>query len=260
MKINKKNYKINGYIKIKNFLPKSLLLKIKTELSDIIFGVAKHLLIKVEKNDFDYLINNILPKIYNKDKTKGAYIFDVASRLNVFRDLTNYSKTIKTISTLLEIPSSKILSAKFSLFLFTKYHKKNSIGWHQESGYYSDPKFKEYQYLDKNNSMFTWIPITNTWSGNGALVLLSKSHNEKNILHNKNLFKNRYEVSPNTRGELYISNFKLLKKKYKEIEISSKSGDIIFVNSNILHKSGKNFTDKTRVGVIMRFGKESEIN
>ena len=42
MKINKKNYKINGYIKIKNFLPKSLLLKIKTELSDIIFGVAKH--------------------------------------------------------------------------------------------------------------------------------------------------------------------------------------------------------------------------
>ena len=67
MKINKKNYKINGYIKIKNFLPKSLLLKIKTELSDIISGVAKHLLIKVEKNDFDYLINNILPKIYNKD-------------------------------------------------------------------------------------------------------------------------------------------------------------------------------------------------
>ena len=75
----------------------------------------------------------------------------------------------------------------------------------------------------------------------------------------QNLFKNRYEVSPNTRGELYISNFKLLKKKYKEIEISSKSGDIIFVNSNILHKSGKNFTDKTRVGVIMRFGKKSEI-
>ena len=260
MKMNKKKYEIDGYIKLRNFLPKFLILKIKKELSEIIMEVAKNMSLKLKKRDFNYLINEILPKIYKKDKKKGAYIFDVASRLNIFRDLTNYKQTIEIISKILEIPSNKIISAKFSLFLFTKYHKKHSIGWHQESGYYSDPNFKDFQYIDKNQSLFTWIPITDTWLGNGVLEILNKSHNERNLIHNKNFFQNRYELSFNKRGELYINNFNFLKKKYKERVISSKNGDIIIVNSNTLHKSGKNITNKTRIGVIMRFGNKYKLS
>lgn len=253
---NKEKYDLDGYIKLKNFLPKFFISKIKKELSDIIIEVSNDMSISYNKKEFNYLINETLPKIYKKNKSKGAYIFDVASRLNIFRDLTNYKKTINVISKILKLPSSKIISAKFSLFLFTKHHKSHSIGWHQESGYYSDPNFKEFQYLDKEKSLFTWIPITDTWLGNGALEVLHKSHNEKNIIHNQNPFKDRYKLNPNKRGELYINNLNLLKKKYKEKVIPSKSGDVIIVNSNTLHKSGKNITNKTRVGVIMRFGEK----
>jgi ectoine hydroxylase-related dioxygenase (phytanoyl-CoA dioxygenase family) len=254
MILNKKKYFDDGYLKIKNFIPNSIIFEIKEELSNIIMETAKSLSLNIKKNDFNYLIDDILPKIYKSSKDKGAYIFDVSTRLNIFRDLTNYNKTISVISKLLNLKKNQIISAKFSLFLFTKYHKKNSIGWHQESGYYSNPKENNFQYLKKNNSLFTWIPITDTWPGNGALVLMPKSHNEKNIFHNKNLFSKRYEVSPNKRGEIYIKNLNKIEKKYSKKEISSKSGDIIFVDSNTLHRSGENVTNKTRVGVIMRFG------
>ncbi len=254
MNLNKKKYFDDGYIKIKNFIPNSIIFGIKKELSNIIIDSAKSLSLNIIKNNFNYLIDDILPQIYKKNKNKGAYIFDVSSRLNILRDLTNYSKTISVISKLLNLKKNQIISAKFSLFLFTKYHKNNAIGWHQESGYYSNPKNNNFQYLKKNNSLFTWIPITDTWPGNGALVLMPKSHNEKNVFHNKNSFSKRYEVSPNKRGEIYIKDINKIEKKYSKKEISSKSGDIIFVDSNTLHKSGKNDTNKTRVGVIMRFG------
>ncbi len=254
MNLNKKKYFNEGYLNIKKFIPKSIILGIKKELSDIIIDTANSLSLKIKNDNFSYLIDDILPKIYKKDKDKGAYVFDVTSRLNIFRDLTNYKKTMNVISKLLNLKKNQIISAKFSLFLFTKYHKKNAIGWHQESGYYSDPKNKNFQYLKKNNSLFTWIPITDTWHGNGALVLMPRSHNAKNISHNKNLFSKRYKGSLNRRGEIYIKNLSKVERKYPKKEISSKSGDIIFVDSNTLHKSGKNITNKTRVGVIMRFG------
>jgi ectoine hydroxylase-related dioxygenase (phytanoyl-CoA dioxygenase family) len=44
--------------------------------------------------------------------------------------------------------------------------------------------------------------------------------------------------------------------KYKSKTISSNPGDIIFVDFNTLHKSGINTSNKTRVGVIMRFGEK----
>ncbi len=254
MSLDKKKYLNEGYLNIKNFIPKSIILGIKKELSHIIIDTANKLELNIKNDNFRYLIDEILPKIYKRDKNKGAYIFDVSTRLNIFRDLTNYKKTINIVSKLLGLKKNQIISAKFSLFLFTKYHKKNAIGWHQESGYYSDPKNKNFQYLKKNNSLFTWIPITDTWPGNGALVLMPRSHKEKNISHNKNLFSERYKINSNKRGEIYIKNINKIQKKYLKKEISSKSGDIIFVDSNTLHKSGKNITNKTRVGVIMRFG------
>ena len=75
MKMNKKKYEIDGYIKLRNFLPKFLILKIKKELSEIIMEVAKNMSLKLKKRDFNYLINEILPKIYKKDKKKRCLYF-----------------------------------------------------------------------------------------------------------------------------------------------------------------------------------------
>ncbi len=127
-------------------------------------------------------------------------------------------------------------------------------------GYYSDPNFKEFQFLKKENSLFTWIPLTATSHGNGALLLMPKSHLEKEVIHKQNLFTDRYKQSWDKRGELYIENLNSMKKKYKEKEICSRPKDIIFINSNTLHKSGLNKFNKTRVGVIMRFGESFEIS
>ena len=149
MSLDKKKYLNEGYLNIKNFIPKSIILGIKKELSHIIIDTANKLELNIKNDNFRYLIDEILPKIYKRDKNKGAYIFDVSTRLNIFRDLTNYKKTINIVSKLLGLKKNQIISAKFSLFLFTKYHKKNAIGWHQESGYYSDPKNKNFQYLKK---------------------------------------------------------------------------------------------------------------
>lgn len=259
-KIDIENYNNTGFLEIKDFFPEKVINEIKNQLGQIIIDVCTDLRISRKSDKFDYLINKILPIIYKKNKKKGSYIFDVSSRLNIFKNLTNYKKSIKIISKLLNIKKEKILSAKFSLFLFTKYHKSHSIGWHQESGYYSDPNFKEFQFLKKENSLFTWIPLTATSHGNGALLLMPKSHLEKEVIHKQNLFTDRYKQSWDKRGELYIENLNSMKKKYKEKEICSRPKDIIFINSNTLHKSGLNKFNKTRVGVIMRFGESFEIS
>lgn len=256
MKSDLTTFNSNGFlIKKKFFLDKDILI-IQKQISKIILNVCKEINIKPKKNNFDFVVNNILPQIYKKDKKLGSYVFDTLSRLNIFKDLTNNKKNIKKIAELLNINKTELLSAKFSLFLFTKLHKSQAIGWHQESGYYSDPNLKTFEYLKKTNSLFTWIPLTKTKPGNGALVLKPKSHNLKEIMHSKNSFDDRYKVSPNKRGEVYIQNFEKIFKNYKSKTISSNPGDIIFVDFNTLHKSGLNTTNKTRVGVIMRFGEK----
>ena len=88
-------------------------------------------------------------------------------------------------------------------------------------------------------------------------MLIPKSHLEKKVIHKPNLFSDRYKKA-GTKEVSYIDNIYNMKKKYKEKEISLKPKDIIFVNSNTLHKSGLNKYNKTRVGVIMRFGERFE--
>jgi ectoine hydroxylase-related dioxygenase (phytanoyl-CoA dioxygenase family) len=249
-------FNTEGFVVKKKFFSKSEILTIQKKISEIIINVSEEINIKSKKKDFYFLINNTLPKIYKKNKKMGSYIFDTLSRLNIFRDLTNNKKTINKICEILKINKKDLLSAKFSLFLFTKLHKNHAIGWHQESAYYSDPNFKEFQFIKKTNSLFTWIPLTKTYPGNGALILKPGSHNITSLKHIKNNFNNRYKGSWNKRGEIYIKNFEKISMKYKSKTISSNPGDIIFVDFNTLHKSGINKSNKTRVGVIMRFGEK----
>ena len=85
---------------------------------------------------------------------------------------------------------------------------------------------------------------------------MPKSHLEKKVIHKQIYFLIDIKKA-GTKEVSYIDNIYNMKKNTKRKKFF-KPKDIIFVNSNTLHKSGLNKYNKTRVGVIIRFGERFE--
>ncbi len=118
-KIDIENYKKTNFLEIKDFFPEKVINEIKNQLGQIIIDVCTDLRISRKSDKFDYLINKILPIIYKKNKKKGSYIFDVSSRLNIFKNLTNYKKSIKIILLFLKHKKRKNICCKvFIIFIY----------------------------------------------------------------------------------------------------------------------------------------------
>ena len=118
---------------------------------------------------------------------------------------------------------------------------KNDLEWHQDSSFFRQNK-------NALNGLVCWVPLTNLTMDMGPLEILDKSHKFGFIK-----VKQSKKFGTTQRK---IDNKFIKSKNLKKFEL--KLGDIMILNINMIHRSGKNFSKVFRMSNICRFHKINE--
>ncbi len=218
-----KSFKLNGFIKIKNFLN--------------------------EKNIVDILKE--LPKIQKKIEKKSQKNFHKTSdgRFNSIHNINNFISTGKIIdlsknNKLLKI-LKKFLNDKPELrnleFFLKPAKNKMKTPAHQDNYFWN---------IVNANGVNVWIACSKSSKSNGGVYYYRKSHILGTIKHQISFNKGTSQMIP----EETLKNI-----KFKKVYPIVNPGDIIIHDSEVIHGSDINKSNYDRVGMVMSFkGKNSK--
>ncbi|MDC1166831.1 phytanoyl-CoA dioxygenase family protein [Candidatus Pelagibacter sp.] len=171
------------------------------------------------------ILDDLLLFLLKKDKKLIGEIYDTISYSSIFLRFISDMNFEKISKKLLEInKQNTIYSWTHRIRIDPPRDSRRTYGWHQEI-FYTIPNTKFLQ---------TWCPIIrNAHVKNGTIELCPKSHKEGVALQSWSEIKNR--------ATQIIVNKKIV-KKFKQIKLPMKLGDVLFFNPFLFHRSGSNST------------------
>tara|TARA_B110000977_G_scaffold201606_2_gene297202 strand:- start:1042 stop:1812 length:771 start_codon:yes stop_codon:yes gene_type:complete len=222
-----KEYKENGFLIIKDYINSSLLDSLRETLivmfsynlkNSVKTDRLEELVTKLEKEDHN--------KVYNIQKT-------ISSSTEVIT-LLNSLKMGELHSDLYGSDKKKIHLTLFQAPVQFPNDDRFDFKWHQESG----------SYAGHSNILTCWFPILGPVNKiNGSMTLIPRSHKGglRESVHTK---------KASGLNDWVINLDKSEEKKTIIIEINP--GDLVLFDSNLIHKSIPNISNKIRVTGIVR--------
>lgn len=230
-----KDYKKYGYSLIRNVLTKN---QIKTIQEAIIDRVNLDFDKNFTLNEFNKKnFHNFVLKKRKEDPEKFSNFYNtLQTNINIFT-ITSAKKLKKYVKEMLEIKKDFLSCSDFLLRIDAPLDKRNSLDWHQDSSYFKRTN-------DMNDCCVIWIPLQKIDKKIGPLNLIPFSHllgglpfdrKQKNLL-----------ASPQNRiNKKYYKN-----KKIDKFNMSI--GDVLLMDSKVIHRSGKNFSKMLRFTILTR--------
>lgn len=180
--------------------------------------------------------------ILRKDKKKFSSIYKTIQISNELKKIPFENNLHKIASRYLKINEKKLAIRSIQLRIDYPNDTRNSYGWHQDSAY-------DELNLKSKNGVVLWIPLIDTNTENGTLIIKSGSENHS--------FKSSQKVK---KGNKYNSEQILVMpkylKKYKDKHISVKKNCCLATYSGIFHKSGINSSNHIRFTLIVRYNNQ----
>jgi hypothetical protein len=245
MEINKieKIYLKNGYVVLRNFLPKKVLEKLKISLSGHIFNqLSKHGL----ENCNDPLNEGIIKlNEIRMDKTQldsVQIIYNTIRKLpELFELITNEDliRIIKRLSGLENInPSISPYIWEAFCRIDPPQDETFNLKWHQES----------YFTLPNSHSVQLWAPVINDVSlkDTGTISAITESHLKGELKHSIVRHNDNY-ISESIKDDR-IENL----DKNQEM-FSLNVGDVLLFHENLIHKTVTNLGHKVRYTMIANY-------
>tara|TARA_B110000037_G_C16863539_1_gene401044 strand:- start:68 stop:688 length:621 start_codon:yes stop_codon:yes gene_type:complete len=158
------------------------------------------------------------------------------TNINIFI-ITSAKKLKNYVKKLLEIKKDFLSCSDFLLRIDAPYDKRNSLDWHQDSSYFKRTN-------DMNDCCVIWIPLQKIDKQIGPLNLIPYSHLLGGLPFNRRQ-KNLLASPQNKINKKYYKN-----KKIDKFNMSI--GDVLLMDSKVIHKSGKNFSKKLRFTILTR--------
>ena len=213
-----KNYNENGFVILRNFFSKKETKKLIKELDTVKLKLDKH-----------------KDKIFSH-KTKDG-------KLNTIHDIQNFIKSGSIIDITkkksLQNIVRKILNDKPKLRNIEFFLKPKKTGmaspFHQDNFYWN---------IIFAKALNVWIACSDANKKNGGLCYLKGSHKLGTIKHENSFAKGSSQKIPKE----VIS-----KLNFKRIYPNLKTGDCIIHHPEVIHGSGKNNSNKDRVGFVVSF-------
>ena len=239
-----KKFDKEGFIKINNVISKKEILNLQ---KTIYFTFLKYKPFKIKKNLFDD--NNFHESLIDLRKNNpdafGSFYDTIQSSINLYNIVAN-KKLINIVSKISDLKKESISFNGENVRMDGPYDKKNSLGWHQDRAYY-------FQNRDGNKGIICWIPLSKIYNKLGPLEVCSSSAKDGFITVKRKIYKKKGH-SPQFKIN------KQMVKKYKKIKILANKGDILLINKNTIHRSGKNISKKFRFSLQIRFHDMSDRN
>lgn len=117
--------------------------------------------------------------------------------------------------------------------------ERNAIDWHQDRAYYP-------QNEDGNHGLVATVALQDITAAGGALLICPGSHREGYVVPEE-MAKQSYESSEQRKIPA------ALVEKYPEVAAEVGIGDVLFINMNLFHRSGKNTNQRIRFTALSRF-------
>ena len=244
--MNMQNKNINKFNEHGYFIAKNLLI---TETSKLINKIDNYISKLAIANDVEIKsieINKKIKESYKRDVPGfnfklGNKLYDALNRHILIREYLNNKKIISIVTKIFKCKKSDILLDHIQFFLHLKKDKKNLLGWHQDSGYFKKNSTQ--------NSLTVWIPLQNCNPDDGSLWIKPGSHLEGLQNHKKNKYKNSKSQKITKNGKVYINKV----SNKNDFQLKFKTGDVLFADYNLIHRSGLIKSNKVRITCIGRY-------
>lgn len=213
----------NGYCVLKDLIPKNLIEELKEAIKGQCYYIAKTNNIDVDE---DYDLDQIYNLLCSYDRSLGSIIFENIRNLPEFLAIVSSKSIRRSASFFLE---SKVLFSPPNSNTFRidkKGEDEHLLNWHQDY---------TYEFLS-NPSLTFWIPIVDVPEELGPPIIISGSH--------ENLKETIFTQSKNMHGRDKI--IPVIPERVLNTDTSSlfsdsfSSGDVLVMNTLVVHKSGQN--------------------
>ena len=230
-------YAENGYIVIKKIIPKEKIDSILKYVGYIISLEAKN--DPTISNDIQILLNQGLIKIKQNYPSSNSWIYQTINNSNEFKKFIFNSNVDSIAYQLLGVDDMKKLAVVNPVLrIDVPNDSKNKRDWHQESNYFTDVK-------DGKNGVVVWMPFNDVSEKNGSVILCPGSHKEGSL--------NSTHISAESgKSEQFVTPPEFV-KKYDCISVICERGDVAFLNTDLIHKSGDNSSNQVRYTTQIRF-------
>ena len=214
-----KDYQINGWVKIENFLSKNDLSKIKKKIDNFF---------KKQLKNYSGRDINFVGKSKNLKKINS---FHKMHDLKWVKEFSKNKKTKELIKVFLNDSTPQLRASEY-------FAKPAKIGLpapiHQDNYYWN---------VKGNNALTAWIALSTSSKKNGGVFYFNGSH-KYGIYEHKQSF---------AKGSSQKIKDKKNLKKFKKVTPSLKAGEILIHNCLVAHGSNKNNSSIARRGWTLQY-------
>ncbi len=223
-------FKNEGFYIAKNVVEKNDIEKILESISRVYFKHHKDSeFLKNEKPWNDLKFQKEIIKFRERNPDDFSIVYDSCQANAPLTQLVSSKKIIEVASKLLQCKEIDLSVSGNMIRMDTPNDTRNKTAWHQEIAFV------------RNQGLVLWIPLVEITNDIGPLHILEKSHaNGEIIVERNNIYD--YKTSRVSKTEIPESEL----NKYNEKAIIVNKGDALFFDTNLIHKSGDNITEKIR--------------
>lgn len=241
--LNKKNidfYKNEGFLYISNFFDKELINELN---KSIVLSLDE--ILKKKKLYSTFKNYNLNKKLFLFRKKYPLYFSEFFETLqtiaNIYPPLVK-KKVLSIVEQLLNISIDFITLTDVGVRLDSPNDSRNALEWHQDSSYYR-------QNNSGKNGVVAWSPLVQDISLEmGPIEFLRKSHKIGTLMTSKKKSKNKLYSR-----KISIDKNKIQKYLKNIASVEIKQGDVLLMSLDMVHRSGKNLSDKFRVTLLGRY-------
>lgn len=232
---NKSFFKKEGYLVLKNFFDPKMI----SDLNNVLFENFKFFQKKdIKKKNFD----KHLIELRKNNKEKFGSFFDSLQTIGVGYSILIDKKILNFVSKLLNTKLNCLTFTDMSIRLDPPFDERNSLGWHQDSSYFR-------QNSSGKNGVVIWIPLHDLGRNLGPLELLKNSNRLGPLNVKKKKSKSKLYSAKRNIDPKYLKKYKVIISK------ELKKGDALLTDLDLVHRSGKNSSNKFRMSLIGRYHK-----
>lgn len=214
-------YNQDGFLLLKGFFPIELIERLQNDVESMITVLAKQKEIKIKS-----VLDQSLIDLRKVDKNAAIAIYQAATRLMALKKISSLD-IIRQVARELLGSNSLFVSAE-SLRYDPPFEDHLLIDWHQD-----------YTFIqDSENSIVFWFPLRNISQNGGGVQLLPKSHlNGIRMVKTSEPFSEKKARWVDLCDPIDEAN---------TISPQLDAGDVLLMNTLLIHRSWPNRSDKVR--------------
>ncbi len=243
----KEQYKNDGYIVIKDVIPYDMIASLYKAMVQIFKkynpdAPANLLEGKPWENP---TFHELMARFRDERPTYFSHMYDSMQTNVMLWRIGVHEKASQIAAELMGDDSTGLTFTDILLRMDASGDTKNKLDWHQDSSYFRQNNYG-------NNGCVCSVSMRDLKPGMGPLVILPGSHTIGRIEISGDVDdKDRYSSIKSQQYAVpqeYVDKF-----KDKEMQVIAKSGDAMFMNFDLIHRSGTNTSGTFRFSAIARY-------